>query len=99
LTHNTIQSYTTDATRGFHIFSFYASHLAEGISYHSYSLPLKESRVGNIQEEERRKIALIVNGVSHELDVGIEHDQIAPSHTLAHTLRETLGLEGTHKTG
>ena len=51
--------------------------------------------MSNIQEEERRKIALTVNGVSHELEVGSEPDQVAPSHTLAHTLRETLGLTGT----
>lgn len=54
--------------------------------------------MGNIQEEDRRKIALIVNGVSHELEVGSEPDQVAPSHTPAHTLRETLGLEDTRNT-
>jgi carbon-monoxide dehydrogenase small subunit len=46
-------------------------------------------------EEERKKITLTVNGVSHELEVGSEPDQVGPSHTLAHTLRETLGLTGT----
>ncbi len=51
--------------------------------------------MSNIQEEEGKKIAITVNGVSHELEVGSEPDQVAPSHTLAHTLRETLGLTGT----
>ena len=51
--------------------------------------------MSNMQEEDRKKIALTVNGVSHELEVGREPDQVAPSHTLAHTLRETLGLTGT----
>ena len=51
--------------------------------------------MSSMQEEEREKIVLTVNGVSHELEVGSEPDQVAPSHTLAHTLRETLGLTGT----
>ena len=51
--------------------------------------------MSNIQEQERAKIALIVNGVSHEFEVGSEPDQVALFHTLAHTLRETLGLTGT----
>jgi carbon-monoxide dehydrogenase small subunit len=51
--------------------------------------------MSNIQEEESGKIALTVNGVSHELEVGSGPDQVAPSPTLAHTLRETLGLTGT----
>lgn len=43
----------------------------------------------------QKKIRLIVNGQTHELDVGDRPYQIKPSHTLAHTLRETLGLTGT----
>jgi len=42
-----------------------------------------------------RKIRLVVNGHIHELEVGGRPGQIKPSHTLAHTLRETLGLTGT----
>jgi aerobic-type carbon monoxide dehydrogenase small subunit (CoxS/CutS family) len=38
------------------------------------------------------KIRLTVNGKLHELMVGKD---VKPSHTLAHTLRETLGLTGT----
>jgi carbon-monoxide dehydrogenase small subunit len=51
--------------------------------------------VSYMQEEERRKITLTVNGVSYELEVGDQPYQVAPSHTLAHTLRETLDLTGT----
>ena len=40
-------------------------------------------------------IHLIVNGQSHELDVGKRPGQIDPAHTLVFTLRETLGLTGT----
>lgn len=47
------------------------------------------------KEKERQKICLTVNGESHELEVGTHVDQVAPWHTLAHTLRETLGLTGT----
>ena len=44
---------------------------------------------------ERTPIAPTVNGNSHQLEVGDRPFQIAPSHTLAHTLRETLNLTGT----
>jgi aerobic-type carbon monoxide dehydrogenase small subunit (CoxS/CutS family) len=45
--------------------------------------------------KERTTIALSVNGNSHELEVGDRPFQVAPYHTLAHTLRETLNLTGT----
>jgi len=51
--------------------------------------------MSSMKEEDREKIAFTVNGVSYELEVGNQPYQIAPSHTLAHTLRETLGLTGT----
>jgi len=39
---------------------------------------------------------LTVNGRLHKLKVGSgTHDEVSPSHTLAHTLRETLDLTGT----
>ena len=38
---------------------------------------------------------LKVNGRIHELIIGSKHGNVSPSHTLAHTLRETLGLTGT----
>jgi carbon-monoxide dehydrogenase small subunit len=41
------------------------------------------------------KITLIVNGETYELKVGNRADEVAPSHTLAHTIREMLGLTGT----
>ena len=40
-------------------------------------------------------ISLTVNGRLYELEVGGKPGEIAPSHTLAHTLRETLRLTGT----
>lgn len=40
-------------------------------------------------------IRLTVNGVPHELEIGNRLGDIAPWHTLAFTLRETLGLTGT----
>lgn len=48
-----------------------------------------------MKETRQKKIRLMVNGQTHELDVGDRPDQIKPSHTLSHTLRETLGLTGT----
>lgn len=43
----------------------------------------------------KEKISLIVNGQAHDLEVGSRPYQVAPWHTLAQTLRETLGLTGT----
>jgi carbon-monoxide dehydrogenase small subunit len=40
-------------------------------------------------------ISLTVNGEPHDLKVGISPSEVAPWHTLARTLRETLGLTGT----
>jgi aerobic carbon-monoxide dehydrogenase small subunit len=45
--------------------------------------------------QERRRLTLTVNGQVYELKVGTEPDRVDPAHTLAHTLRETLGLTGT----
>jgi carbon-monoxide dehydrogenase small subunit len=44
---------------------------------------------------EAKSISLTINGRLYELEVGSEPDQTDPAHTLAHTLRETLGLVGT----
>ncbi len=44
---------------------------------------------------EKRCLNLTVNGQAYELELGPELDQVDPGHTLAHTLRETLGLTGT----
>ena len=44
---------------------------------------------------ENNKIHLTVNGKSHLLVVGDQVSGLVPSHTLAYTLRETLGLTGT----
>jgi carbon-monoxide dehydrogenase small subunit len=40
-------------------------------------------------------INLTVNGTAYELAIGNSPGQIDPSHTLAHVLREVLGLTGT----
>ena len=44
---------------------------------------------------EKRSIRLMVNGRTYALEVGNRSNEVDPSHTLAHTLRETLGLSGT----
>jgi carbon-monoxide dehydrogenase small subunit len=45
--------------------------------------------------KDRCVINLMVNGQQHKLQVGDRVGGIEPSHTLARTLRETLGLTGT----
>jgi carbon-monoxide dehydrogenase small subunit len=44
---------------------------------------------------ERETIRLTVNGQPYALQLGNKPNEIDPSHTLARTLRETLGLTGT----
>ena len=44
---------------------------------------------------EKRCIRVTVNGQLYELEEGSGPHQVDPAHTLAHTLRETLGLTGT----
>lgn len=41
------------------------------------------------------RVCFTVNGNPVELEIGSRPHQVATSHTLAHTLRETLGLTGT----
>jgi CO/xanthine dehydrogenase Mo-binding subunit/aerobic-type carbon monoxide dehydrogenase small subunit (CoxS/CutS family) len=41
------------------------------------------------------RVQLTVNGKPYDLPVGEGTEQVSPAHTLAHTLRETLGLTGT----
>jgi aerobic-type carbon monoxide dehydrogenase small subunit (CoxS/CutS family) len=43
----------------------------------------------------QRKITLTVNGRPYDLEIGDGPDQVRPWDTLAHTLRDTLGLTGT----
>jgi carbon-monoxide dehydrogenase small subunit len=43
----------------------------------------------------KNRIHFSVNGAPVELELGDQPHQVASSHTLAHTLRETLGLTGT----
>ena len=47
-------------------------------------------------EETARRINFLVNGEAHGLVIGTGPGEVAPSHTLAHTLRETLELTGTN---
>lgn len=56
---------------------------------------MKTTKQVRRKRTETRRIILTVNGRLHELEKGSEPDQVGPNHTLAHTLRETLGLIGT----
>jgi carbon-monoxide dehydrogenase small subunit len=47
------------------------------------------------EKKEENTISLTVNGQPYELEIGNKPDEVYPLHTLAHTLRETLGLTGT----
>jgi len=58
-------------------------------------MAVKKEKEVRKKSQERRRLNLTVNGQLYELKVGTEHDQVDPAHSLAHTLRETLGLTGT----
>lgn len=45
-----------------------------------------------------KSVSFLVNGAPVTLEIGSQPHQVATSHTLAHTLRETLGLTGTKVT-
>jgi aerobic carbon-monoxide dehydrogenase small subunit len=47
------------------------------------------------RNRKQKKIILTVNGKPWELEIGDRAEQVKPWDTLAHTLRETLGLTGT----
>ena len=58
-------------------------------------MAVKKEKEVRKKSQERRRLNLTVNGQLYELKVGTERDQVDPAHSLAHTLRETLGLTGT----
>ncbi len=58
-------------------------------------MAVKMVKQGRKKAAEQERIHLTINGKVYELLVGSEPDHIEASHTLAHTLRETLGLIGT----
>jgi carbon-monoxide dehydrogenase small subunit len=58
-------------------------------------MAVRKAKVGRKRLPEERRLSLTINGQAYELEVGSEPDQVGPAHTLAHTLRETLGLTGT----
>jgi aerobic-type carbon monoxide dehydrogenase small subunit (CoxS/CutS family) len=57
--------------------------------------PVVRSSSKTTRKMEKDRIRLTVNGEPYELEIGNKPNEIDPSHTLAHTLRETLGLTGT----
>jgi aerobic carbon-monoxide dehydrogenase small subunit len=54
--------------------------------------------IGRKRHLAAKRVAFCVNGKAVELEIGSESHQVETSHTLAHTLRETLGLVGTKVT-
>jgi carbon-monoxide dehydrogenase small subunit len=47
------------------------------------------------KSKKQKKVTLTVNGRPYDLEIGDGPGQVKPWDTLAHTLRETLGLTGT----
>jgi carbon-monoxide dehydrogenase small subunit len=58
-------------------------------------MAVKMVKQGRKKATEQKRINLTINGKVYELQVGSQPGQVETSHTLAHTLRETLGLTGT----
>jgi carbon-monoxide dehydrogenase small subunit len=57
--------------------------------------PVVRSSRKTTRKMDKETVRLTVNGQHYELEIGNKLNEIDPSHTLAHTLRETLGLTGT----
>jgi len=58
-------------------------------------MTVKTAKTIRKKSPRRNRFRLTVNGKPIELEVGMGPHQVDPAHTLAHTLRETLGLTGT----
>ena len=58
-------------------------------------MKIKTARPEEKKDDKTRRINLTINGKRYELEMGSRPDQVDTNHTLAHTLRETLGLTGT----
>ncbi|GAB6156440.1 glyceraldehyde dehydrogenase subunit gamma [Desulfosporosinus burensis] len=56
---------------------------------------MEMTKLDNKQNSGAKRVSLTVNNQTHELEVGDRPDQVNVTHTLAHTLRETLDLTGT----
>jgi carbon-monoxide dehydrogenase small subunit len=58
---------------------------------------MAEKKTVRVRQEKANsnRINLTINGYHYELTLGSNLGQVDTSHTLAHTLRETLGLMGT----
>jgi carbon-monoxide dehydrogenase small subunit len=55
----------------------------------------RRSSLHSVNNVKDKSICLNVNGEEYELLIGTHRGEIAPWHTLAHTLRKTLHLTGT----
>ena len=55
----------------------------------------KEGKTDAVKVKDPDLARITVNGELYEFVIGTNHGEIAPSHTLAQTLRETLDLTGT----
>ena len=55
---------------------------------------MARERTGKVGQEivDNDRINFTINGQAYELSIGSGPDQVEPSHTLAHTLRETSAL-------
>jgi aerobic carbon-monoxide dehydrogenase small subunit len=69
--------------------------LHDKLKNHQDNMTLKAKKLVKKKSSETHHISLTVNGHIYELSTGGSPGQVEPSHTLAHTLRETLGLTGT----
>jgi carbon-monoxide dehydrogenase small subunit len=66
-----------------------------GVKSGGGNMAVKRARPVREKAARTHRISLTVNGQAYELNTGTEPDQVDPAHTLAYTLRETLGLTGT----
>jgi carbon-monoxide dehydrogenase small subunit len=84
-----------DSTRGGAMKSRKITRSKSGKSVVQSEAPVVRSSRKTIPQMEKETVCLTVNGQFYKLEVGNKPNEVDPSHTLAHTIRETLGLTGT----
>jgi aerobic-type carbon monoxide dehydrogenase small subunit (CoxS/CutS family) len=67
----------------------------KGVSMKGAKISGKKFSTSKAIDRRNDLICLTVNGKPYELRIGESHDAVNPTHTLAFTLREMLGLTGT----
>lgn len=73
----------------------FLSHIVSQLENHQKLTHHPKNSSNSLVAKNIKEVTLFVNGKSYTFSVGERKNEISPTHTLAYTLRETLGLKGT----